>query len=234
MATRKSQRIFIWIITVVMIVGTVFSFVVMILGSKNSQADQARINALSAQYQKDTEAYQKKVEAQTKKLSDTYYKDFSHYASLPKAFASNDVKKLVAKDLKVGTGATINKDSKIAMYYIGWNPKGKTFDSSVDGKKLKQPLIREGQGNWIFGGGQQGGVIEGWEDGIIGMKVGGVRELTIPADKAYGKQGQGEDIPANTPLKFIIMAIPHVTPPASPQMPAELLQYYQSIYGAQQ
>ena len=111
MATRRSQRIFIWIITLVMIVGTLFSFIVMILGTNNSQQDQARINQLTADYQKETDAWQKKVDAQTKELSDKYYATFVKYKSVPAAFASNDVKKLSTKDLKVGTGKTI-KDAK--------------------------------------------------------------------------------------------------------------------------
>jgi len=57
------------------------------------------------------------------------------------------------------------------------------------------------------------------------MKVGGVRELTIPASLAYGEQGSGADIPANTPIKFILMIIPT---PATIQPSPELLKYYQA------
>ena len=59
------------------------------------------------------------------------------------------------------------------------------------------------------------------------MRLGGVRELTIPSDKAYGEKGQGNDIPANTPLKFIVMAVPKpVTIDTS-----ELLKAYQEGQG---
>jgi hypothetical protein len=69
-------------------------------------------------------------------------------------------------------------------------------------------------------------VIKGWTDGTVGMKVGGVRELTIPSDQAYGATGSGTNIPPNTPLKFVIMVIP--TPETIPQaaIPPELLKYY--------
>ena len=50
-------------------------------------------------------------------------------------------------------------------------------------------------------------MINGWKEGVIGMKLGGVRELTIPAAKAYGSQSAGDKIPANAPLKFVVMAI---------------------------
>jgi FKBP-type peptidyl-prolyl cis-trans isomerase len=63
--------------------------------------------------------------------------------------------------------------------------------------------------------GDQWGVITGWSEGIQGMRIGGVRELTIPADKAYGKTGSpnstdtSKSIAPNTPLKFIVMLIPN-------------------------
>ena len=60
------------------------------------------------------------------------------------------------------------------------------------------------------------------------MKVGGVRELTIPSDMAYGETGSGEDIPANTPLKFVVMAIPPVEEIPLPQI---LKDYYKRQYG---
>lgn len=216
MATRRSQRIFIWIITLVMIVGTLFSFIVMILGTNNSQQDQARINQLTADYQKETDAWQKKVDAQTKELSDKYYATFVKYKSVPAAFASNDVKKLSTKDPKVGTGKTIKDAKDYSAYYIVWNAKGDVCQQSIDGKKLSAPIdLTQGS-------------IEGWEKGVQGMKIGGVRELTIPGSLAYPDQDQGDCIKANAPLKFIVMAIPHVEQIPQPQPSAELLQYYQS------
>ncbi len=62
--------------------------------------------------------------------------------------------------------------------------------------------------------------------GVVGMKIGGVREITIPAAQAYGEAGSGEDIPANTPLKFILMIIPSPEKIAEPEMPAELQRLY--------
>ena len=164
--------------------------------------------------------------AQADQLSKVYFEQFDQYASTPAVFVSGDVKELAKKDLKVGDGAEATKDSKYAVYYLGWNPAGKTFDSSISGSALKSPLVRDSEGVWTFPGGKQGGVIEGWEKGVLGMKVGGVRELTIPANLAYKDQGQGEDIPANTPLKFIIMILPAPVKLSAPQAPAELHQSY--------
>ena len=63
------------------------------------------------------------------------------------------------------------------------------------------------------------------------MKVGGVRELTIPSDLAYGETGSGDSIPANTPLKFVIMTIPTPTAIEQPMPSEELTTLYSRLYG---
>ena len=193
MATKKSQRIGIWIIAVVMLLGTVGSFAAMILGTQNSAQDQKKFEEAFAAYQKQAEE-QKKL---AKELSDKYYGTFKPYQTVPAAFDAGSVGTTVVKnDLKLGDGAEITKDTKYLAYYIGWNPSGKTFDSSFEGDALKAPLDTS-----------EASLIPGWDEGVVGMKVNGVRELTIPAALAYGDKGSGEDIPANTPIKFIIMII---------------------------
>lgn len=226
MATRTSQRVFIWVIAIAMIVGTVTGFIAMILAPKNQQADQARQQELIADYQAEYTKYQQKIDAQAKSLSDQYAAEFKQYENRPASFDKDAVKELAAEDLKVGDGAEVKEDSEYAIYYLGWNPSGKMFDSSYEGENLKMPLIREGQGSWVFAGGQRGSVIEGWEKGLIGTKIGGVRLLTLPSDLAYKEAGQGEDIPPNSPLKFIVMVIPAPEKIAEPEMPAELQRLY--------
>lgn len=203
MATPRSQRIGIWIIAVVLTVGTIGSFLAIIVGAQNQAKDEAR-------FQKLQQEYSAKLEAQTKDLSNKYYKEFSKYAKLPDSFNADKVNDLGKRDLKIGDGATIKDDTEYNAYYIGWNPKGFVFDQSIEDGALKAPI----------GGGN---LITGWEEGVIGMKFGGVRELTIPSDKAYGESGSGEDIPPNTPIKFIVMVIPKVE---EIPIPDELLRLY--------
>lgn len=192
MATPKAQRIGIWIIAIVMTIGTLGSFAVMILANNNQQKTQARLSTLMSDYQA-------KVSAQTERLSAQYFSSFNPYASEPAAFDAASVTELTTKDLLVGTGDEIKDGAtNYSIYYIGWNPKGKVFDQSIDGQKLKAPLA----------GGQ---FVPGMNKGVVGMKIGGVREISIPADQAYGATGSGADIPPNTPIKFIVMAIPKVT-----------------------
>lgn len=219
MATRRSQRIGIWVIAGALTIGTIGGFLAMVLAPRNEASDKARLQQLMSEYTKETEAYKTKADAQATELSGKYFATFNQYASRPAAFNAEEVKELKKEDLKVGDGETITKDSSFSAYYIGWNPSGKVFDSSIDGGKLKAPLPVT-----------PGGVITGWTEGVDGMKVGGVRELTIPADKAYGATGQGADIPANTPLKFVIMIIPTPEKISQPTPSQELMK----LYGRQQ
>jgi rhodanese-related sulfurtransferase len=109
-------------------------------------------------------------------------------ASLSTAYAGE----LVIKDLKKGTGAVAVLGKKVSVHYTGWLMNGKKFDSSLDRKKP-----------FSFTPGL-GRVIQGWEKGVIGMKVGGKRELIIPPELGYGARGAGGAIPPNATLKFEI------------------------------
>lgn len=191
MAASKSQRIGIWVIAVVMTIGTIGSFFVVILANDNNRKDQASQQELMQQYQE----YQEKVAAQATELSAKYFATFSPFASRVAPFDAVSITEVGKEDLVVGDGEEIKEGTAYSAYYIGWNPSGKIFDQSIDGDKLKAPI-------------EGGNLIEGWNEGVVGMKVGGVREISIPAAKAYGEKGSGEDIPANTPIKFVVFIIP--------------------------
>jgi peptidylprolyl isomerase len=105
----------------------------------------------------------------------------------------NPPKKLVIKDLREGTGPTAKAGQTVTVQYVGANFKdGKQFDASWDrGEPFSFPL----------GG---GGVIQGWDQGVPGMKVGGRRMLVIPPDLGYGPQGQPPVIKPNETLVFVI------------------------------
>ena len=94
-------------------------------------------------------------------------------------------------DLKVGTGSEAKKGSPIKSHYTGMLQKnGKKFDSSVDRGTPLDIDIGVGQ------------VIKGWDEGIVGMKVGGKRTLYIPYDLAYGENGRPPVIPRKADLVF--------------------------------
>ena len=102
-------------------------------------------------------------------------------------------KKLVVKDLIKGTGPAAKAGDPITVNYIGVNyANGKPFDNSYD---RGQPFPFQ------LGGGQ---VISGWDNGLVGMKVGGRRMLIIPPSQGYGPQGQPPVIKPNETLVFVV------------------------------
>lgn len=94
------------------------------------------------------------------------------------------------EDLKVGDGQEAKAGDRVTVHYVGTLTDGKKFDSSRD----------RGQGfTFQLGAGQ---VIKGWDQGVAGMKIGGLRKLTIPSDLAYGARGFPPVIPPNSTLVF--------------------------------
>lgn len=197
--TPKGQRIVILVIAIVMAAGTLGSFAVMVIASKNATTEQ---DEYTKQYQRLLEEQQQKAEERQKeaeKLSKEHYAGFKEYESRAASFDASSVGDEVTHiDLKEGDGEVVTEGfNNYRAYYIGWNPDGKVFDGSIEGEGLAPPLNLS-----------EMTLIPGWYDGVEGMKIGGVREITIPATLAYGEKGQGEDIPPNTPIKFVIMTIP--------------------------
>ncbi|MFZ5468594.1 MAG: FKBP-type peptidyl-prolyl cis-trans isomerase [Myxococcota bacterium] len=97
---------------------------------------------------------------------------------------------LTIEDVKLGTGAEAVSGKQVTVHYVGTLTSGKKFDSSRD----------RGEGfDFTLGAGQ---VIKGWDQGVAGMKVGGVRKLTIPPELAYGARGFPPVIPPNSTLVF--------------------------------
>lgn len=225
MATTTGQRVAIWIIAIALTAGTIGGFLAMMAAPANEAREKAQLDEAMALYQSREVERNKKVEAQANALSEKYYADFSEYTSKVEKFDKADVKELKKEDLKVGDGAEIDGNTKFAAYYVGWNPAGKVFDQSIKDGKLGPPIT-------IADGLDKASLIEGWKEGMKGMKIGGVRMLSIPSDKAYGAQGQGEDIPANSPLKFIVMAIPEPEQIPPSEVP-ELVKKEYLKYGVQ-
>jgi FKBP-type peptidyl-prolyl cis-trans isomerase len=97
------------------------------------------------------------------------------------------------QDLKEGKGAAAKKGDTVEVHYTGWLAKdNKKFDSSVDrGKPFSFPL-----------GAKR--VIQGWDEGVAGMKVGGKRKLQIPSRMGYGARGSPPSIPPDADLEFDI------------------------------
>lgn len=113
------------------------------------------------------------------------YMDTSNTQNNPE----NDASGLVISDLIVGSGAEAVCGKTLSVHYRGTLTDGTQFDASYDRGEPFEFTLCAGQ------------VIKGWEQGVLGMKVGGKRKLTIPPELGYGEQGAGP-IPPNTVLFF--------------------------------
>jgi FKBP-type peptidyl-prolyl cis-trans isomerase len=101
------------------------------------------------------------------------------------------VEKLIIDDVVIGGGTEAKTGGSVTVHYVGTLPNGQEFDNS---NKRGEPFA------FTLG---EGRVIKGWEEGVVGMKVGGKRILVIPSDLAYGDQGYGP-IPGKATLVFSI------------------------------
>jgi peptidylprolyl isomerase len=101
--------------------------------------------------------------------------------------------KLVKTDLEIGSGDEAVKGKNVSVHYVGvaWS-NGQEFDASWN---------RGDAFDFRLGAGQ---VIQGWDDGVAGMKVGGRRQLTIPPDMGYGSRGAGGVIKGGETLVFVV------------------------------
>ncbi len=97
---------------------------------------------------------------------------------------------LIIEDLTVGKGDLAAAGEQVTVHYTGWLTDGTKFDSSKD---RNDPFV--------FALGERS-VIAGWDEGVQGMRVGGVRKLTIPPALGYGARGAGGVIPPNATLVF--------------------------------
>ena len=102
---------------------------------------------------------------------------------------------LVYEDLVVGDGKMADPGLTVTVHYTGWLTDGTKFDSSLD-RGRPYPFVLG-----------QHEVIAGWDEGVKGMRVGGRRKLTIPADLAYGAEGRAPVIPPNATLIFEVQLL---------------------------
>ena len=121
-----------------------------------------------------------------------------------------DITELKIEEIKIGDGEEASAGDTVVMHYTGTLVDGTKFDSSLDRGQPFSTTIGVGQ------------VIEGWDKGVPGMKVGGKRKLYIPSEMGYGTRGAGGVIPPNADLIFEVELLgtrDAAVAPAAPAMP---------------
>jgi FKBP-type peptidyl-prolyl cis-trans isomerase len=120
------------------------------------------------------------------------------------ACAKKEPADLVTETLQVGTGEEAKPGQVVSVHYTGWLTNGTKFDSSLDRGTPFQFMLGAGQ------------VIQGWDKGVAGMKVGEKRKLTIPSNLGYGDMGAGNVIPPKATLVFEVQLLGVGNPNAKP------------------
>ncbi len=199
--TSPKQRFFIILIAVLMVGSIIASYAAIVISGSQSQGattseagqvDEAKV----AEY---TEAYEK-VQAEFSKATQGDFDRFIKYKSEVAAYNETSANEggVQVKDLEQGTGRTIGgDDSDYLAYYVGWCADESIFDSSYNDSKNPTAFAKILDASL--------GMIEGWNQGVEGMKIDGIRVITVPGELAYGEQMEicgGK----NKPLKFMIMA----------------------------
>ena len=198
--TSVGQRVAIGIIAFFMLGSIIASYAAIIVGnskSSSSSENQKLSDDRMAYYES---KYSEKVK-KFKEVSASDYAKFSPYLSEVKAYnesnANGDV--VQVRDLAKGEGRTLGeKDGDYLAYYVGWCADESIFDSSLDNDKNPSSFVKALD--------VSAGMIDGWYQGAEGMKIGGIREITIPGKLAYADQTEicgGY----NKPLKFLVMAV---------------------------
>lgn len=224
--TSPAQRIVIIVIAVLMLGSIIASYAAIVIGGSNKsdetsstqpEVDEAKV----AQYEG---AYNEKAK-EFAEISKSDFDAFVKYKSEVKAYNESSANGggLVTRDLKNGSGATVTEDNYLA-YYIGWCADETIFDSSFDNIDNPTGFSRALDPSM--------GLIEGWGVGVEGMKIGGVREITIPQELAYGDSTEicGG---TNKPLKFIVMAVAKENPlkKANEELEDAYMRYQYALYG---
>lgn len=199
--TSVGQRAAIIIVAIVLLGSTIALYAGIVLSYNKDATTSAVDSEKEDRFYELYDDYLAQTNAQANELSPLYFDQFIQYKSRVKSYNAAAITEVSHTDLKIGDGEEVTEGFyDYSAYYIGWLSDETIFDSSLNDTSNPTALTLPLSG---------GEMIEGWNQGIIGMKLGGIREISIPAELAYGNQENGT-IPANSPLKFVIMLIPKI------------------------
>ncbi len=222
--TSTGQRWAIGIIAFIMLGSIIASYAAIIVGGNSNKSENAMLSDERMAYY--SSKYAEKLNT-FKEITKTDYETFVQYKSDVKAYNETSANEsgVTTKDLLIGTGRTLEaQDSDYLAYYVGWCADETIFDSSFDNDKSPSAFAKALNVSL--------GMIEGWYQGAEGMKLGGVREISIPGSLAYGNQTEicgGY----NKPLRFLVMAVANDDPlkTAATELDAAYMMLQYAYYG---
>ena len=186
-STSRSQRIAIWVTAIVMLGGTLVSFLIFAIASTNPE-----VNSDQILYEKALEKYEQEQSAQSSETAD-YVSFKDDYAIKP--FDPSSVTELKVKTIKEGSGTKIKATDTITANYTGWTYDGAIFDTTKKSAGAQATPVQFPLDS----------VITGWSEGLTGAQAGGIYELTIPSDMGYG--GEAGESDTSGPLMFIVEVV---------------------------
>lgn len=203
--TSPKQRIFIAAIAIIMVGSIVAGYAAIVLNSSNNSATTGQEELSSERMAEYQQAYDNAAK-EFASVTQTDFDIFSPYKSEVKAYneASANENGVQTTDLVVGDGRELTDgDTDYRAFYIGWCADETVFDTNMDSPNDPTKFINALD--------PSSGLIEGWEIGVQGMKLGGIREMTIPGELAYK---DSREICGGTykPLKFVVMAVANEDP----------------------
>ena len=204
--TSPKQRIFIAVIAIIMVGSIVAGYAAIVLNNSNSASSETEV--LSAERMSEYQQAYDNAASEFAKVTQADFETFSPYKSEIKAFneASANENGLQTTDLVVGDGRELTDgDTDYRAFYIGWCADETVFDTNMDNPTNPTKFIN------ALDPSVDGGLIEGWEMGVQGMKLNGIREVTIPGELGYKDT---RELCGGTykPLKFVIMAVANEEP----------------------
>ena len=196
--TSPKQRIFIILIAVFMVGSIIAGYAAIVISGAQGKADTTTNNVDEAKVAEYSDAYSK-LEAEFSEATKGDFDKFIQYKSAVAGYNETSANEngVQTEDLVVGTGREISEgDSNYLAYYVGWCADESVFDSSYDDNSNPKAFAKILDASL--------GMIEGWNLGVEGMKIDGIRVITVPGELAYGDQMEicgGK----YKPLKFMIM-----------------------------
>jgi FKBP-type peptidyl-prolyl cis-trans isomerase len=222
--TSPKQRFFIVLIAVLMVGSIVASYAAIIVSGSSSSSSSTTSEISDEKLAEYAEDYAEEV-AKFSEATQSDFNEFIKYKSEITAYNETEANSsgVKTKDVKEGSGDTVTEDNYLA-YYVGWCADESVFDSSFDDDdnptafaKILDPSL---------------GMIEGWTVGVEGMKLGGIRVITVPGELAYGDSMEicGG---TNKPLKFLVMAVKNTDELSalSDELDEAYLRYQYAQYG---